>query len=287
MGHHGNYGSNTDDYITALNPEVAVLIGNFQGIKDAALHGEKYTSLDTVLRMADRGTPLYCTAFYSKDVPALVFQLDNALNHQGIPKGKEIVATSRSAAVNYKDGFPKATNGWKYAYTGGWYYFNESSQPVKNQFIWYYDCWYYLSQNGKAAIGWKLVDGYWYYMNSSGAMITEWQYINHNWYYLNDNGVMATGWKQVGGKCYYFNGDGIMQTGWQYVDSKWYYLHSDGSMATCWLSNSWKWYYMNESGQMQANKWISGIYYVKGNGEMATSEWVDGYYVDNNGVWVR
>lgn len=119
LGHHGNYGSNTDDYITALNPEVAVLIGNFQGIKDAALHGEKYTSLDTVLRMADRGTPLYCTAFYSKDVPVLVFQLDNALNHQGIPKGKEIVATSRSAAVNYKNGFPKATNGWKYAYTGG------------------------------------------------------------------------------------------------------------------------------------------------------------------------
>ena len=326
LGHHGCYGSNTDDYITALNPEVAVLTGNFEGINDEALYGEKYTTLDTVLRMADRGTPLYCTAFYSNDVPALVFQLDKTLTHQGIQKGKEVVATSRSAAVNYKDGFPKSTNGWKYAYTGGWCYFNESSQPVKNQFIWYYDCWYYLSKNGKAATGWQSINGqwyyfsdscemltgwkfvndHWYYMNSSGTMLTGWQYINHNWYYLNDNGAMATGWKQVDGKWYYFNADGIMQTGWQYINSEWYYLYSDGSMATGWLSNSWrwyylngngematgwkqvgdKWYYMNGSGEMQVNKWISGIYYVKGNGEMATSEWVDGYYVDENGIWV-
>ena len=327
LGHHGNYGSNTDDYISTLNPEIAVLTGNFQLVKGETINEEQYTGLDTILRMANRGTSLYCTAFYSNDVPALVFQLNRSLDCDGIPKEKEVVATSPSAAVNYKDGFPEITNGWKYAYNGGWYYFNQSIQPVKDQFIWNCNSWYYLTQNGKAATGWQLVNGYWYYISDSCEMLTGWRSIGGSWYYLNDDGAMATGWKSVNNQWYYLDGEGIMKTDWQYINGKWYYLYSDGSMATGWvysrgswyylngdgsmatgwLSNSWrwyylngngsmatgwkqvgdKWYYMNGSGEMQSNKWISGIYYVKGNGEMATSEWVDGYYVGADGRWVN
>lgn len=307
LGHHGNYGSNTDDYISTLNPEVAVLTGNFTGIKDEALDGEQYTSLDTVLRMADRGTPLYCTAFYSDDVPALVFKLDDNLDHQGIPTGKEVVATSRSAAVNYKDGFPEVTNGWKNGYTGGWYYFSQSSQPLKNQFIWYYNCWYYLTNNGKAATGWQSVDGYWYYFSDNSCeMLTGWQSIDGHWYYLNSDGSMATGWKYIDGSWYYLNSDGSMATGWIYIDGQWYYLNPDGSMATGWKYINGKWYYLRQSGAMAAGwKCIDGMwyymnmdgsmatgwkytdsnwYYMNGSGQMQACKWINGvYYVKGNG----
>lgn len=315
LGHHGNMGSNTDNYISTLNPEIAVLTGTFRGIKDEKFWNEKYTSFDTALRMAERGTPLYCTAFYSGKVPALVFQMNKTLDHSEIPTGVEMVAKSRSAVAFYKDGFPTVTTGWKQDLDGAWYYFNNSKYPIKNQFIWYQNNWYYLTAGGNMATGWQKTDGlwyyfskdgqmltgwqyvsnHWYYMGPDGSMVTKWKYINGHWYYLhadgdmatgweyinghwyfmNKDGDMATGWKLINWRWYYLNRDGNMATGWIYVDGHWYYLNSDGSMAIGWNNIGDHWYYMNSSGEMQANRWISGIYYVKGNGVMATSEWVD------------
>lgn len=315
LGHHGNMGSNTDNYISTLNPEIAVLTGTFRGIKDEKFWNEKYTSFDTALRMAERGTPLYCTAFYSGKVPALVFQMNKTLDHSEIPTGVEMVAKSRSAVAFYKDGFPTVTTGWKQDLDGAWYYFNNSKYPIKNQFIWYQNNWYYLTAGGNMATGWQKTDGlwyyfskdgqmltgwqyvsnHWYYMGPDGSMVTKWKYINGHWYYLHEDGDMATGWEYINGhwyfmnkdgdmatgwklinwRWYYLNRDGDMATGWIYVDGHWYYLNPDGSMAIGWNNIGNHWYYMNSSGEMQANRWISGIYYVKGNGVMATSEWVD------------
>ena len=125
--------------------------------------------------------------------------------------------------------------------------------------------WQYY-ENGKKAVGWKLISGTWYYFNEDGAMETGWVLVGNHWYYMNSSGAMETGWVLVGNHWYYMNSDGAMETGWVSVENNWYYLHGDGSMAT--------------------SQWI-GDYYVKSDGSMATDQWIDGYYVDASGKWVR
>ena len=102
--------------------------------------------------------------------------------------------------------------------------------------------WQYY-ENGKKAVGWKLISG--------------------TWYYFNEDGAMETGWVLVGNHWYYMNSDGAMETGWVSVENNWYYLHGDGSMATSqWIGD----YYVKSDGSMATDQWIDG-YYVDASGK--------------------
>ena len=86
LGHHGCYGSNTYSYIQKLNPNMAIMTGTYSYVSNATV-GDEYSTLDTLLAMASRGTPLYATGWYSDNVDALVIHLNASLSNN-IPSEK-------------------------------------------------------------------------------------------------------------------------------------------------------------------------------------------------------
>ena len=189
LGHHGCYGSNTYSYIQKLNPNMAIMTGTYSYVSNATV-GDEYSTLDTLLAMASRGTPLYATGWYSDNVDALVIHLNASLSNN-IPSGKSLVAVGgaideTNVFVYYKNGFPANCSGWKKDLSGNYYYFQNSSFPLTNQFVLDNSTWYYLDASGKMTTGWVYSNGSYYYMNpSNGAMVTGWFQLNNIWYYLS------------------------------------------------------------------------------------------------------
>ncbi len=279
LGHHGYYGSNTHGYVTGLSPQIMVCAGKCSGISNDPGAAGSYSTLDTLLMMSEKGTPLYATSWYHKSLDALVFNFDEALS-SNIPSSVSWLAVTKNLDFNdhirYLDGFPSAYSGWA-DYEEKTYYFDNSCYPSRN-------CWlplgqkrYYLDNDGTLKIGWLELDEYWYYMDVDGAMLTDWQRINDRLYYFDSHsGTMQTGWLSVDNERYYLNPEnGAAKTGWQFVDDEWYYLTPEnGSMKTGWQFINNKWYYLNpDNGSMKTgwqfinNKW----YYLNpDNGSMKT-----------------
>ena len=279
LGHHGYYGSNTHGYVTGLSPQIMVCAGKCSGISNDPGAAGSYSTLDTLLMMSEKGTPLYATSWYHKSLDALVFNFDEALS-SNIPSSVSWLAVTKNLDFNdhirYLDGFPSAYSGWA-DYEEKTYYFDNSCYPSRN-------CWlplgqkrYYLDNDGTLKIGWLELDEYWYYMDVDGAMLTDWQRINDRLYYFDSHsGTMQTGWLSVDNERYYLNPEnGAAKTGWQFVDDEWYYLTPEnGFMKTGWQFINNKWYYLNpDNGSMKTgwqfvnNKWY---YLTPGNGSMKT-----------------
>ena len=279
LGHHGYYGSNTHGYVTGLSPQIMVCAGKCSGISNDPGAAGSYSTLDTLLMMSEKGTPLYATSWYHKSLDALVFNFDEALS-SNIPSSVSWLAVTKNLDFNdhirYLDGFPSAYSGWA-DYEEKTYYFDNSCYPSRN-------CWlplgqkrYYLDNDGTLKIGWLELDEYWYYMDVDGAMLTDWQRINDRLYYFDSHsGTMQTGWLSVDNERYYLNPEnGAAKTGWQFVDDEWYYLTPEnGSMKTGWQFINNKWYYLTPgNGSMKTgwqfvnNKWY---YLTPGNGSMKT-----------------
>lgn len=134
---------------------------------------------------------------------------------------------------------------------------------------------YYVSSNGQAYKGWKLISGLWY------------------WFDPAKGGAMATGPAEVEGTWYVFSSSGSLSNGWVRKDGEWYYGASGGKMVRGWVKGS-AWYYTDpESGRMLTGAVeIDGKKYwldpAKG-GACARSAWVEmpeGFlsYAANDGV---
>ncbi len=215
------------------------------------------------------------------------------------PKEEIDLATAklREAVENVKkEGWQETAEGWQYYENGkkavGWklisgtWYYFNEDGAMETGWVLVGNHWYYMNSDGAMETGWVLVGNHWYYMNSDGAMETGWVLVGNHWYYMNSDGAMETGWVLVGNHWYYMNSDGVMETGWVLVGNHWYYMNSDGAMETGWVSVENNWYYLHGDGSMATSQWI-GDYYVKSDGSMATDQWIDGYYVDASGKWVR
>ena len=295
LGHHGCYGSNTYSYIQKLNPDMAIMTGTYSYVSNATV-GDEYSTLDTLLAMASRGTPLYATGWYSGNVDALVIHLNASLSNN-IPSGKSLVAAGgaidgTNVAVYYENGYPTNCSGWKKDLSGNYYYFQNSSLPLTNQFVLDNSTWYYLDASGKMATGWVYSNGTYYYMNpSNGAMVTGWIQLNNIWYYLGENGAMYTGTHTINGSEYSFTSDGAM------VTSAWvgdHYYGSDGAWIPNYHNANWRkdstgYWYVRADGSYPVNQWehIDGKwYYFEGRGYMVTgwlhlgSTW---YYLNDDG----
>ncbi len=315
LGHHGYYGSNTHGYVTGLSPQIMVCAGKCSGISNDPGAAGSYSTLDTLLMMSEKGTPLYATSWYHKSLDALVFNFDEALS-SNIPSSVSWLAVTKNLDFNdhirYLDGFPSAYSGWA-DYEEKTYYFDNSCYPSRN-------CWlplgqkrYYLDNDGTLKIGWLELDEYWYYMDVDGAMLTDWQRINDRLYYFDSHsGTMQTGWLSVDNERYYLNPEnGAAKTGWQFVDDEWYYLTPEnGSMKTGWQFINNKWYYLTPgNGSMKTgwqfinNKWYyltpgngsmktgwqkinRKYYYLYSSGAMAADTWIGEYYVNRSGIWI-
>ena len=108
LGHHGSYGSNTDSYLRALSPDMAIMTGTYTYVTDSTFNGECGTR-DTLLAMGERGTPLYATGWYAGIQSALVIHLNPSLDNN-ISSGRSLVAIGNidgsTVSVYYENGFP-------------------------------------------------------------------------------------------------------------------------------------------------------------------------------------
>ena len=114
--------------------------------------------------------------------------------------------------------------------------------------------WYYVKEDGKAAVGWTAIDGKEYYFSSSLGVL-ETNQITPDGYLLDQNGVKVTGegWKKLPN---------------MYDNIKWYYIKSDGKPATGWnLINGKEYFFNTYSGELEVNRITKDGYYVDGNGE--------------------
>ena len=294
LGHHGSYGSNTYTYLKKLSPEIAIMTGKFDYVTNNKM-GKEIGTLDTLLKMAQNGMPIYPTAWYAPYTKALVINLDNKLKNN-IPKNKSFVAvssfTTPSTQIYYQDGYPTAFSGWKESQDGNWYYFDNSYNSLADSWIKNASGqYYYVRGNGTMATGWVFVNGYWYYMDQKGIMTTGWQKIGDKWYYMNSSGQMLTGRQRIGMDYYYFSSTGAMADD-EYIDGQYY--NTAGKWQPDFSDSNWMhdangYWYRFSNGSYPRNTWmrIHGTwYYFYASGYMATG-WLkqnnDWYYLGSDG----
>lgn len=134
-------------------------------------------------------------------------------------------------------GEASVSEGWKRNDTGWWYQYSDGSYP-KNKWAKIKDVYYYFDGNG------YMFHDKWI-KHTDGA-----------WYFLTENGSMAIGWKKIANKRYYFLSNGAMKTGWLKDKEKWYYLDADkGDMKTDHMvKGADGWYYLDKDGVLVTNK---------------------------------
>lgn len=134
----------------------------------------------------------------------------------------------------YFTGTGKAVKNKIYTIEGEKYYFNSKGQRgsrvikvgkyyygfgikygkmLKNGWVKFGAYTYYFSpKNGRAATGWKKIDGKRYYFNSYAERQTGWLIIGNKRYYLDpkDNGAQVFGKKKISGKTYNFGTKGYV-----------------------------------------------------------------------------
>ena len=287
LGHHGYYGSNTSGYINTLSPDMAILPGDFIPVSSEG----NPSTLDTLLDLGKKGTPVYATALYHSIVPAIVVNMDSSLS-TNLPAGTEFVAYAAYAqtVLHYRDGIPTPYKGFMDGY-GQTAYFNNSIISVRNNWVQIKDSWYYCNSTGWVAKSSWIYDYGWFYLDDNGCMVKGWLKLNNVWYYLGANGQMVTGEQKISGNTYYFDDDGKM------ISSAWIngkYYGSDGKWIPNYKNQNWRqdaagWWYIRSDGSYPRSQWelIDGIwYYFNGSGYMLTGwQYLGGswYYLNEEG----
>ena len=231
----------------------------------------------------------------------------------------EALKNETTTVDSAKSETPKATTekklpektGWVLERTGQWFYYDESGEMVRSQFIGRY----YLKENGVMADNEWIFDhslNSWFFIKPGG------QFARNQWkgsYYLKDDGKMTTSefiYDPSYNATYYLDSDGVYVSGkwfkvngvWYHFDNsgkresnKWigsYYLKQDGSMAEDELiyDQHYKaYFYLAKGGAyVGGNQWatVKGEKrYFKQDGEMAVNKWIGSYYVDAEGKVVK
>ena len=202
--------------------------------------------------------------------------------------------------VNNKDG-------WNL--NGGYYYYVENGQVMKNTWKEINNKMYYFDSTGKMINDSKFYiesddDSNYYSFNYDGSLrIDTWVHDSYgNWYYAGSEGALITGWKLIGNSWYYFD-DCYMVSSNTIIDGKLYYFNSDGqyrnvstdvSQLNGWVEDINQWYYLKNGKSSYKNSWAlidATWYYFDGDGAMATGVTLDNhgdyYYLDDSGHTVK
>ncbi len=275
LGHHGNVGSNTANYLQKLRPSFAIVTSHYHEIY--AQTADLLESFNTAVFTAADAAALNRSA-----IVATISARGITCNMQD----NQVLLRTRHSSPSIMatiNGVPTAQSGW-FAQGNTYYWFDDSPYATESAWIQDKGTWYYLREDATMTRGWQQVDGVWYWLNSSGAMLAnQWIRVNGTWYYLKANGAMATGWQNNWGTWYYLEPtSGAMREGWQLINNQWYFLnYGSGAMATGWANVGGSWYYLRSSGAMHTG-WgkINGSwYYLNPSGEMAIG------WKQVNGTW--
>ena len=160
---------------------------------------------------------------------------------------------------NYKPGWEKTADGWKWKQADGTY--------AAGTWILTSGKYYYLKSNGIMATYWTQVDGKYYFLGADGSMRTYWQNIYGKYYWLGRDGAMKTGWTSVGSKWYYLDSNGVMQTGYIKTGNTRFYMDANGVMQTGWqYVNGYKLYFKSNGAlQQDVSSMVSGPYRLRVN----------------------
>lgn len=282
LGHHGNVGSNTYDYVMALSPKVVYQTNGFEWLWDKPLKA-----------IQDLGSRFYNSEELSKaGNAAFVVELCSNGVKTNMKLSSSFVAHNHYTGCYEAfdgNGVAEKLRGWSKV-SDGFVYFDNSPQSLRNAWIAQGTTYSYVDDNALRATGWKQIDGSWYHFDTNGLMQTGWQRIGGSWYWFYDSGAMAAGLTSINDVYSLFASSGewlgyvSSNPGWNLLDGNWYYVTASGQLATGWLKLGSTWYWFDGAGKMAVGwKLIGGTwYYFDGSGAMATG-W---RYVSSSWYWL-
>ena len=268
--HHGFYGSNSDNLMSALNPRIAVHTSG---------QAYFYTTMGFVNAMK-RGMRIFSTKDCRvHDMEAIVVTLsesDLSCNLDGSVTGRQ----EHGYQLLFADGRFVHGAGW-YEYAGGRYYctgLNEYGCSVFSKgFQTIEDALYCFNENGRAITGWwqDPDDDRWYYFESNGAGANRWVYGNGT-PFRTENGNVVVGWVPYGGKWYYLHEDyRWARSELLELEGKTYGFDAAGkAIANGWLILNGAYYHFDGSGCLERDTWIcyGGCwYYLGSDGRVVTN----------------
>lgn len=290
LGHHGNNGSNTYDYVMALSPSIIYQTGGFEWLWDQPLKA-----------IQELGCRFYNSEELSgAGIPAFTVELcSDGIKTNMKPSTSLIVHNHYTGCYEAFDGngVVEELEGWQEV-EDGFAYFDGGPHSLRNAWVAQGATYSYVGDDALRVTGWKQIDGFWYYFDANGLMQTGWQRISGSWYWFYGDGAMATGlvsidgayssfassgewlgyvssnsgWNLYGGDWYYVTAGGRLTTGWLKLGGTWYWFDDTGKMAVGWKLLGDSWYFFDESGAM-ASGWrqVSGAWYwLDASGAMAT-----------------
>lgn len=319
LNHHGGTGSNSYQYMMALNPKIILAPRDTPSAAslEPDVHDPEHSAYEGILELLRNGTRIVAAGDMASDF-AVVVHLDEQLTNN-IPEDMESVFADverrmeDSSRIKLKGGrlkedvkeghWIRRNKRWRYLIQGK--FLNQGFADI-NEFL----C--YFTPDGYMVTGWFLHEGKWYCANLDGSLArSKWVNSGGKWYYLGADGVMLA--NAVTDDGYYVDGNGVWtqkgvwikdSIGWwyRYPSGSWprdcialiggerYGFGANGYMQTGWIKRGTNWYYAEPSGAFAKNKWLlsGGIwYYLKADGKMAVSEKTpDGYQVDAEGRYV-
>ena len=184
----------------------------------------------------------------------------------------------------------------------GWNYLNDMIFEMNGEKI-HSGSLFYFDSTGKAATGWKKIDGKWYYFYENGTPNAYRGYnsVDGKYYYfdINTGAMFNGGWFNISSvinpyyypyyyyyyyssysmqdQWVYFGSDGAAYTEWQQIGGQWYYFGKadDIYMRTGKQKIDGKYYYFGDSGVMRKG-WIKAddkYYYADPTGALVTDQW--------------
>lgn len=146
-------------------------------------------------------------------------------------------------------------------------YYTDGGQ-LRNQWARIDGAVYHFDASGKAARGWRQVEGYWRYFAEDGALVTGTLNVQDGdtqlTYHLDSQGRVTANneWVEIAGESRFLNGVEML-TGWQFIDGYWHYFDATGVM----YRNADKPLVLENEGEFKFDK--EGRLHVEGSG------WID------------
>ena len=316
MGHHGLSGSNTESYLYALSPLVAIQTGYYSNVPTSTIDALIDLGCHHYVcpEVANQGKEATVVHLSEAGVTVDAFADTSAVSFRQNCGSYEVVAYMDAAPVNYSGEWISPTgeifsfdNSPYGSYIGlvsnnggrwmrdhyGWYWRSKDGKYAINEWREIDGNRYFFDASGYMQVGWCRIDNVWHYFDSSGSVHSGWLNDGGKWYYLDPSrrGAMVTGFFTVNGVRYYAKADGVCPAAsWVNVGKEWYLTSASCSIRTGWANAGGTWYLLDPSTGAMKTGWVDdggSRYYLDTSGAMATGwkklggSW---YYLSSSGA---
>ena len=155
---------------------------------------------------------------------------------------------------------------------GNYYYYDESGNMVKSEFVNVGKSLYYFAKDGKAVSGKKKISGTWYFFDEEKCTAAKKGWVSDKTMYSVGSGKLAIGPRKIGKKIYFFGKSGVLRTkkGFFEYEGDEYYSNSSGTLKTGYQA-------LTRSGK------LNGYYFYKDTGKMAKDTKIGHLYIPESG----